>query len=96
VAFLAGTDKQCYGRLVEDLENDYSKGTNNYHVTLTSACNLILNYRNYQRSASLVFNDSEAVNFANVEKWAVDRTKVRCFNCSVMGHYANERTEIKK
>jgi hypothetical protein len=96
VAFLAGTDKQRYGRLIEELENDYSKGMNNYPVTLTSAYKLILNYRNYQRPASRVFNDSEAVNFANVEKWVVDRTKVRCFNCSVMGHYANECTEPKK
>jgi hypothetical protein len=65
-------------------------------VTLTSSYNLILNYRNYQRPASRVFNDSEAVNFANVEKRAVDRTKVRCFNCSVMGHYTNECSEPKK
>jgi hypothetical protein len=96
VAYLSGADKTHYGRLVEDFENGYSKGNNNYPETLTAAYNLVFNYRNQQRPVSRIFNDSEGMAFANAEKRAVDRAKVRCFNCNVMGHYANECTEPKK
>jgi hypothetical protein len=96
VAYLSGSDKNRYGSLVEDLENDYTKGNNNYPETLNAAYNLVVNYRNHQRPASHVFIDSEGMTFANVEKRVVDRAKVRCFNCDVMGRYANECTEPKK
>jgi hypothetical protein len=96
VAYLSGADKTRYGRLVEDLENNFTKGNNNYPETLTAAYNMVVNYRNHQIPASHVFNDSEVMTFANVEKRVVDRAKVWCFNCDVMGHYANECTEPKK
>jgi hypothetical protein len=68
VAYLSGADKAHYGRLVEDLENYFTKGNNTYPGTLNSAYNLSVNYRNYQRPASRIFNDSEGMTFANVEK----------------------------
>jgi hypothetical protein len=95
VVSLSGADKAHYGRLVEDLENDFTKGNNTYPGTLNAAYNLVVNYRNYQRPASRIFNDSEGMTFTNVEKRVVDRAKVRCFNCYVMCHYANECTEPK-
>jgi hypothetical protein len=43
--FLVGTDNHRYGWLVEELENDNSKGTNNYHLALTPTCKGSLHIR---------------------------------------------------
>jgi hypothetical protein len=75
VAFLSASDKSRYGKLFEDLENDFTKGTNNYPKTLTSAYNLMVNCKNYHKPASRIYNDSDGVVFASVqnEKKLVDR-----------------------
>jgi hypothetical protein len=38
-----------YGKLVEDIDNDFTKGSKNYPLTVTSSYNLVVNYNNYQR-----------------------------------------------
>jgi hypothetical protein len=45
-------DNTIYEKLLEDLENDYTKGSNNYPSNVTSSYNLLVNYKNYQRSTS--------------------------------------------
>jgi hypothetical protein len=67
VAFLRASDKVRFGKLLEDLENNYTKGGNNYPTTVTSAYNLVVNYKNYQKPATRLINNSEGVSFANVE-----------------------------
>jgi hypothetical protein len=58
----------------------------------------MVNYKNYHKPASRIYNDSDGVAFANVqkEKKIVDRKKVRCYNCQEMGNYSNECTNDKK
>jgi hypothetical protein len=48
IAFLSGAHKARYGKLREDLENDYKKGSNYYPTNVTSAYNLLVNYKNFQ------------------------------------------------
>jgi hypothetical protein len=78
VAFLNASDNSRYGKLLEDLENDFTKGTNNYPKTLTSAYNLMVNYKNYHKPASRIYNDSDGVAFANVQKEKKWLTARRC------------------
>jgi hypothetical protein len=35
MAMLSASDKARYGQLIEDLENNYIKGNNNYPATIT-------------------------------------------------------------
>jgi hypothetical protein len=44
VAFLAAADKVRFGKLIEDLEKDHTKGRNNYPMPVTSTYNLVVNY----------------------------------------------------
>jgi len=44
-AFLSGSDMACYGKLIEDLENDYFQGSNNYPKMVIAAYNLLTNWK---------------------------------------------------
>ena len=45
MAFLMSSDPRRYKNLIVELDNDHSKGTDNYPVTLTAAYSLLVNYR---------------------------------------------------
>lgn len=49
VALLHAADRGRYWKLIEDLENDYTKGNNNYPTTISGAYNLLENYKNSQQ-----------------------------------------------
>jgi len=44
---LVRADRSRYGKLIEEVENDFLKGNNDYPKTPTEAYNLLVNYRNY-------------------------------------------------
>jgi hypothetical protein len=67
-AFLCSADKARYTKLLEDLDNAYLYGTNNYPVNITSTYNLLVHYKNRMKPTTRIYNDSEGVSFANVEK----------------------------
>ena len=50
VAFLLGADRSRYGRLIEDLENDFLQGRNNFPTTLTGAYSLLTNWKQDPRN----------------------------------------------
>ena len=68
VAFMLGSDKARFGRLLENLENDYLQGQNNYPTSITAAYNLLPNWkqdpRNLIRTSGPVSN---GVLFTNVD-----------------------------
>jgi hypothetical protein len=37
--------RRVMGRMLEDLEDDFTKGANNYQVGITLAYNLVINYK---------------------------------------------------
>jgi hypothetical protein len=97
VAFLCSADKARYTMLLEDLDNAYLYGTTNYPVSLTSAYNLLVHFKNHMKPAARIYNDSKGVSFANVDKgtarrpkYVPDVTRVKCYACNKLGHYAND------
>ena len=50
VAFIMHADKRRFGKLQEDLENDYTKGNNNYPLDLVKAHQLLNDYKHYQHT----------------------------------------------
>ena len=49
LAFLMGSDRSCFGRLLEKLENDFTAGNDNYPKTLTDAYNMLLEWKDDPR-----------------------------------------------
>ena len=95
VAFLLGADKARYGRLLENMENDYAQGVDRYPRTVIAAYNTISSYKQDARYIMQINGSgNDGLAFAQgtgdegKEKKYVDRTKVTCFKCGVRGHYA--------
>ena len=51
--FVIASDPKRYGRLVEELENDYTKGNNNYPTNMVKSCQLINEYKSWTPRTSL-------------------------------------------
>jgi hypothetical protein len=51
-AFLLGSDRIRYGKLLEDLENDYTQGRDNYPSTLQHAYSLIVHWKQDPRNVA--------------------------------------------
>jgi hypothetical protein len=96
MSYLLAVDIQRYGKLLDELENDFTKGTDNYPDSVTKAYNLVVNHKGQHHVVSHLFNDSEAVSFANVDgkKVPPDIATIKCYACQKMGHYANECPSI--
>ena len=69
IAFISGTDCQCYGLLLLEMENSYLQQINHYPTTLTQAYNDLNNYwpvvhfmsRNTQVNDGVTFNTLETL-----------------------------------
>ena len=94
IAFLLGCDRSRYGKLVEDLENDFLQGRNNYPTTVVAAYNLLTNWKQENRSGWRT-PTADGVAFANADdgKKTIKRN-VTCHKCGVKGHYATDCPEL--
>jgi hypothetical protein len=93
VAFLLGADRNRYGKMVEDLENDFLQGQNNYPRTLTAAYHLLTNWKQDPRNLMRPFGPvNDGLAFANDGRR--DKSNITCHKCNKKGHYANECTEV--
>ena len=52
-AFLCQSDRKRYGRLLEELENDYTKVNSNYPTNLVTAYMMISEYKTWQPRSSV-------------------------------------------
>jgi hypothetical protein len=100
MTMLTAADVTRYSRLLEDLDNDYTKGNDNYPRTVTKAYNLIINYRQ-ARPEARIYHNAEGVPFANIgeegdERAPKDRSHIICFNFQTKGHYANKCPHPKR
>jgi hypothetical protein len=66
MVFLLGADRNRYGKLVEDLENAFTQGNDNYPRSVTGAYAMLMTWK--QRNIVHVLGSgSEGVSFTNVE-----------------------------
>ena len=97
VAMLCGADQGRYGNLVEELQNDFTKGNRNYPANTTKAYNLLLNYNISNNTPTRLVDDSEEVLFANVggsegksnaykSGGGGRERKVICYYCGKLSH----------
>ena len=104
--FFLNADKARYGKLIEDTQNAYLQGTDNYPKTVTAAYSMLTNYRRDPRNATITTSTtSDGITFAHSAggdaevtlandgkggRQRRDRATVTCSKCKALGHYANE------
>jgi Zinc knuckle len=93
IAFLLGCDRARYGKLIEDLENDFLQGRNNYPKTVVAAYNLITNWKQENRFGWRA-PQADGVAFATDGKKTPTKKNVNCHKCGVKGHYATDCPEL--
>ena len=72
-AFILGADRARYGKLVENLENDFLQGRDGYPVTLTGAYNLLTNWKQDPRNnLRTVGPTNDGVAFTNIDDEEVE------------------------
>jgi hypothetical protein len=65
--FIHGSNRAWYGKLLEDLENDFTQGTDNYPPTLQQAYTLLVHWKqDPQNVVSLIAGVNDGVAFTNV------------------------------
>jgi hypothetical protein len=94
--FFLHADKNRFGNLIVDTENDYTRGNDTYPKTMTDALNLLVNYK--ERSDGRV-GKGVGVSFTNVgdekeqktnKKQKRNKDHITCWHCDKKGHYSNE------
>ena len=102
ISFLKRADRERFGGLWGDLENQYSRGLDHYPSDIVAAYNLLLNYKpppkQYQRRQQHheePSDDMSALTFLQNTDAPTPGTDgithpaIKCFNCNVKGHYAD-------
>lgn len=62
--FLHSSDRKRYGKLLDDTENQFTQGQDNFRKTLSNAYNLLVYWNNTQRQSGRTGRGNDAVSFA--------------------------------
>jgi Zinc knuckle len=105
VAFLLGSDRVRFGKLIEDLENSHLQGQNNYPKTVQDAYTLLVNWKQDPRNMvrmggmggdGVVFTNSGIESENSGTNLATtggtkgrNKDHITCFKCQEKGHYAD-------
>ena len=99
MAFLLGSDRARYGRLIEDLENDYLQGRNNYPTTIAAAYNLLTKWKQENRYGWRP-PSADGVSFTTADGEPgkkpprTGKSHITCHRCTKKGHYASECPDL--
>jgi hypothetical protein len=93
VAFILCSDHLRFGKLIEDMENEYLQGNNKYPTTINAAYHLLANWKQDPRHGLREVNGGE-ISFVNDgdkrTKGKPNKRDVTCHRCKKKGHYATE------
>jgi hypothetical protein len=95
--FLMGADKGRFGSLLEEYNNSYVAGIDNYPKSLEATLTLLSNYQDSKSGLGKGLDGRDyglGANFA--QKGKKDLSKIQCHSCKEYGHYANNCPNQKK
>ena len=66
LAFLMGADRVCFGRYLEDLENDFTQGVDRYPKSRVDAHHVLANWKQEPRNLVRLTGGNDGVQFTNM------------------------------
>ena len=97
--FLAGADKARFGTLIENLNNSYLAGNDQYPVSLDGTLTLLSHYQDHRGGEHMDDdkNVSRETSFAQRKPRKEQQlARIRCWNCNEYGHYQSDCPQKKK
>ena len=98
--FILHADRNRYGSLITDLQNDFLTNRNNYPKTINEAYSRLANWKD--PFSAMRTNGSTGVSFTNLGSsnsnnpgGKKSKDHITCFNCKQKGHYSNQCTNPK-
>ena len=86
VIMMTGASQKKYGRLIEDMGNDYLKGSDRYPSNMTQTANLLNNWKQDPRNYAQVLGSiNDGVAFTQQQG---GQNGVVCYRCGRQGHIA--------
>ena len=97
-AFVINSDLRQYGRLIEELENDYTKGNDNYPRNMVKYYQLLNEYNQWNPRATLpessgVAFSQQVNNNKSAQRTTEWKKRATCHNCGQKGHIRPEYPE---
>jgi hypothetical protein len=94
IAFLNDSDRSRFGSLLDRLQNDYLQGHNGYPRTLTMVYHLLTNWKpestsiDYSHAKVFITTQGNSTRHRQQNN-ATHNNAITCYNCGLIGHYAN-------
>ena len=93
IAFLNGSDRTRYGKLLDRLQNDFLQGHDCYPKTLSSAYHLLTNWKAESQQNDVLGNNgisfiTTSANTNNNNRRPQRANIITCYRCGRTGHYA--------
>jgi hypothetical protein len=95
---LVRADRSRFGKLIEEIENDFLKGNNDYPEMLTEAYNLLVNYMSYNNNKWTIGQGGldHVIFLADGKRQKQEGGEsrhfphIKCFKCNQFGHYKSD------
>ena len=91
--FILGAHPRYSGKYLMHLHNSRLEGNDFYPMTIAEAYNT-LSRRSTRKTVGL--DSGEGVAFINNGQGNRNRKNIKCFNCGIEGHYANQCTKTNR